>query len=80
MKPKDIFYNISTVRTLVFIEKEPNSNIYEQVCLDREQYKQITALLGKDTGMVNEYGDEVYEIKTLEEDIILPDLKDIFNT
>ena len=73
-----MLYHISTTRTLVFTESEANSNKYQQVYLDNEQYKVVTDAIGKKNGEKDDYGDDIYELRLSEEIFELPDLKDFY--
>ncbi len=61
-------------RVLVFIESEPQSNKYYQVILNPEQFKAMSATLGKKVSVDNE-GLETYELQESEEVYTLPDLQ-----
>lgn len=65
-------------RVLIFMETSPQNSKYNQILLTNDQFKQITALLGKPTGeVINEI--ETYQIETSVEEYELPDLQSYEN-
>ena len=63
-------------RMLVFLEEEPQSNNYRQVCLTSEEYKNIALSLGT----IQELKEEQKKVKLelSEDEYQLPDLKEIY--
>lgn len=72
MEPNEIYNEINELRVLIFMEIEPQSNKYNQVIFDREQYKEIGKHLGK--FIENKDGLEMYNTTFSEEEYTLPDL------
>lgn len=64
------------VRTLVFIETEPQSNKYCQVLLSPEMFRNMTDTISK---KLTEGEMEEREIKTSEEEYTLPDLPEAYS-
>ena len=71
---------INELRLLVFVEKEPQSNIYYQVAFNKEKFKEVSdAVFGmgkKDKNLRK--GFEMNELECSEEEYTLPDLQSIF--
>lgn len=83
MKDEIDYSEIYGLRTLVFVEVEPQSNKYHQVLLSPEMYKDLTGSISKVSSTFklgrNETTDrfvpiEERELKTSEEEYTLPDL------
>lgn len=64
-------------RVLVFMETEPQSNVYNQVILNAEQFKAMSEHISEKTG--NKLSKDVDEvnIELSEEEYKLPDLREI---
>lgn len=77
MAESDIYTEIYGLRVLVFLELEPQSNKYQQVMLDADQFKKVSMAMSVATG--REIRDGIDEAKTYlsEETYELPDLKEI---
>lgn len=69
-----------TVRVLVFMEKTPQSNEYFQVCLNREQFKEVSSAISRklpDDDNLKK-GFENCETVISDETYNLPDLQQIY--
>lgn len=77
MKQKDFLYHISTSRVLVFVEIESNTNKYHQIYLTRNQYKDLTSVIGVLTDQKDEYGDSIMQTVESEDIYDLPDLRHV---
>lgn len=69
--------DLYSVRILVFIETEPQSNRYKQICFSPEKYSEVTKAISKgavevDTGLFEQQLPFSFETYTL------PDLPDIY--
>lgn len=73
------YSDIYGLRTLVFVEKEPQSNKYFQVLLSPEMFKNMTATISKPTGRKLESGSDEHELQTSEEEYDLPDLPEAYS-
>lgn len=69
---------VFNIRMLLFLETEPQSNKYNQILLNPEEFKKVSASFGKPTGKVNR-GIEDVELTTSKEMYTLPDLRQIEN-
>lgn len=67
---------IYSTRLLVFMEIEPQSNKYNQVYFDEENFKKVSLQIGKIVGKEDSGLDRV-ELSSSEEEYTLPDLKQI---
>lgn len=68
-------HELNSLRTLIFLEIEPQSNKYNQLYLNAEQFKQVTKYFGKLEGKENDI--EEVKIESSTEEYTLPDLKEI---
>ena len=69
--------DLYTQRVLVFLETEPQSNIYAQVILNIDQYKKITTNIGRAVKAANKNNIEHYHVELSDEHYPLPDLPDV---
>lgn len=69
-------HELYTVRTLIFLETEPQSNEYHQVMLDQETFKKVTEVMST---LVKEGEIQEVNLDLSEETYKLPDLKDIYD-
>ena len=69
-------FDIYGTRMLIFIETEPQSNKYNQVLLNAEEFKKASLAIGKVIEKDND-GDDKVEFSFSKEEYILPDLKEI---
>lgn len=69
-------HELYTVRTLIFLETEPQSNEYHQVMLDQETFKKITEVMST---LVKDGDIQEVNLDLSEETYKLPDLKDIYD-
>ncbi len=77
--PLEDFENeLYSQRLLIFIETEPQSNIYKQLLLTGEEFKKITMNIGTVKGKKGRI--DVVEINESDETYVLPDLKQIYET
>lgn len=67
---------LNSQRILVFIEREPQSNIYSQIILTADEFKIVSDSIGKTVSKDGNY--EYVEIRESEEEYKLPDLKEIY--
>lgn len=66
---------VFSLRLLMFIEQEPQSNTYRQVILNSDQLKKITYII---SNIVEKNGDEeIVDYKASKETYTLPDLQEI---
>ena len=65
-----------TIRTLIFLETEPQSNEYHQVMLDQETFKKVTEVMST---LVKEGDIQQVNLDLSEETYKLPDLQDIYD-
>lgn len=70
-------HELYTVRTLIFLETEPQSNEYHQVMLDQETFKKITEVMST---LVKDGDIQEVNLDLSEETYKLPDLQDIYDT
>jgi hypothetical protein len=71
----DLYSEIYGLRLLVFMEAEPNSNLYHQVLLSPEEFKKVSLSIGVETGAEVRPGVKEVATTTSEEVYTLPDLK-----
>ena len=75
----DLQTSINELRMLVFVEKEPQSNIYQQVAFNREKFKEVSdAVFGmgkKSDDLRTDFEESNLEVST--EEYTLPDLQSI---
>lgn len=64
-------------RMLVFLEVSPQTNRYRQLLFNAEEFKKITANIGRIIKEKDENGLEVVETNESVEEYILPDLQSI---
>ena len=69
-------HELYTIRTLIFLETEPQSNEYHQVMLDQETFKKVTEVMST---LVKEGEIQEVNLDLSEETYKLPDLKDIYD-
>lgn len=67
-------HELYTIRTLIFIETEPQSNKYHQVLLDQETFKKVTEAMST---IIKDGEMQEVNLDVSEETYILPDLQDI---
>lgn len=70
-------HELYTIRTLIFLETEPQSNKYHQVMLDQETFKKVTEVMST---LVKEGEIQEVNLDLSEETYKLPDLQDIYDT
>lgn len=70
-------HELYTIRTLIFLETEPQSNEYHQVMLDQEIFKKVTEVMST---LVKEGDVQEVKLDLSEEIYKLPDLQDIYDT
>lgn len=70
------YSDIYGLRTLVFIESEPQSNKYHQVFLTQKQYYELTRLISKGINKLDGNIEET-EIEVSDTEYNLPDLQDV---
>lgn len=64
------------IRTLIFLETEPQSNEYHQVMLDQETFKKVTEVMST---LVKDGEVQEVNLDLSEETYKLPDLQDIYD-
>lgn len=71
--------SINELRLLVFVEKEPQSNIYHQVAFDKEKFKEVSdVVFGMGIKSENlRKGMEMTNLECSNEEFTLPDLQSI---
>ncbi len=77
---KNILINTNelySTRVLIFIETKPQSNIYKQLLLTKEEFKNITSNIGKVVKEKDKNGVEIIELNESRETYKLPDLQEI---
>lgn len=65
------------IRTLVFVETEPQSNLYRQALLTQEQYKAMTTAISSNI-IQGEDNLQTIEIELSDDIYPLPDIKDTY--
>ena len=78
-KRRQEFFDLIRVnenRLLIFLEKKPNSDHYEQVLVGKRNFKKISDILFKKVGVYGN-GKEAGTITTDDGDYKLPDLQSI---
>jgi len=66
-----------STRVLVFMETSPQSNKYNQLFLNAEEFKRMSLTLGTETGEKDTNGNDIVKLNHSEEEYTLPDLKEI---
>ena len=76
---EELQHEINSLRLLVFLETEPQSNMYNQVYLNKEQFKKISDIISKKVSVFEELrkGMEASAIVVSDDEYHLPDLKEI---
>lgn len=74
----DLHMELYGIRTLLFMETEPQSNKYRQVELTAEEFKNVNMSYGKNTGAIIREGVNEVELHLSEEIYDLPDLPEIY--
>lgn len=66
------------VRVLMFMETEPQSNKYRQICLNSEDFAKVSKSYGI-VKRLNEDGIEEVELMLSDEEYELPDLPEVYD-
>lgn len=75
MKEEEYSSTIFENRMLIFLEIEPQSNKYNQIYLNKEEYKEITSHIGVLTGKDGLL--DIVKIESSVEEYALPDLQSV---
>lgn len=69
-------HELYTIRTLIFLETEPQSNEYHQVMLDQKSFKKVTEVMST---LIKDGDIQEVDLDLSEKTYKLPDLQDIYD-